>query len=123
MALQTLACCEPAQGPMSRSNFSRALVALSLNVPLSVKAAPVYVLAQVPADLKDKFSSSLGVVFIIGFIWGVINIWSGANKLKHGDSEGKMGIVSGIIIAGGAALMGAFFAIFGMSDGSLTPRF
>lgn len=60
---------------------------------------------------------------MVGFIWGVINIWGGAEKMKRGDAEGKMGIVSGIIIAGAAAIMSALFAIFGMSDGALTPQF
>jgi hypothetical protein len=110
---------------MSRFTISRALTALPLlHLPLNANAAPSpAILAQSPSDLKEKFSYGLGVIFIIGFIWGVINIWSGADKLKRGDADGKMGIVSGIIIAGGAALMGAFFAIFGMSDGALTPRF
>lgn len=109
---------------MSRFRFklSGAFAALPfLQLPVRANAAPV--LAQIPSDLKEKFSYGLGVVFIIGFIWGVINIWSGADKLKRGDTDGKMGIVSGIVIAGAAALMGAFFTIFGMSDGSLTPRF
>jgi hypothetical protein len=43
--------------------------------------------------------------------------------MKHGDADGKMGIVSGIIIAGAAAIMTALFTIFGMSDGAFTPSF
>jgi len=34
-----------------------------------------------------------------------------------------MGIVSGIIIAGAAAIMTALFTIFGLGDGALTPSF
>jgi hypothetical protein len=34
-----------------------------------------------------------------------------------------MGIVSGIIIAGAAAIMSAMFYIFGLSGGALTPEF
>lgn len=80
-------------------------------------------LAQIPSNVKTGFQYGLGLLFMIGFIWGVINIWTGADKMKRGDSDGKMGIVSGIIIAGAAAIMGAFFYIFGMSDGVLTPQF
>ena len=80
-------------------------------------------LAQIPQGLKQSFQYGLGILFLVGFLWGVINIWSGAHKLKNGDSDGKMGIVSGIIIAGAAAIMEALFAIFGMSDGALTPQF
>lgn len=80
-------------------------------------------LAQIPTNVKTGFQYGLGLLFMIGFIWGVINIWTGADKMKRGDSDGKMGIVSGIIIAGAAAIMGAFFYIFGLSDGVLTPQF
>jgi hypothetical protein len=80
-------------------------------------------LAQIPSSLKTSFQYGLGVVFLIGFIWGVIKIWSGADKMSKGDADGKMGIVSGIIIAGAGAIMGALFFIFGMGDGALTPQF
>ena len=81
------------------------------------------ILAQVPSQVKTGFQYGLGLLFMIGFIWGVINIWGGADRLKKGDADGKMGIVSGIIIAGAAAIMTAMFYIFGMSDGALTPQF
>ncbi|AHF92716.1 hypothetical protein Ga0100231_018940 [Opitutaceae bacterium TAV4] len=80
-------------------------------------------LAQIPTNVKTGFQYGLGLLFMVGFIWGVINIWTGADKMKRGDADGKMGIVSGIIIAGAAAIMGALFYIFGMSDGVLTPSF
>lgn len=80
-------------------------------------------LAQVPADLKTGFQAGLGIMFLIGFLWGVIKIWGGADKMSKGDADGKMGVISGIIIAGAAAIMGALFAIFGMAGGALTPTF
>ncbi len=86
-------------------------------------ALPTLPLAQVPGALRDGFQAGLGILFLIGFFWGVITIWGGAQKLKNGDSDGKMGIVSGIVIAGAAAIMGALFSIFGMNGGVLTPTF
>lgn len=86
-------------------------------------ALPSLPLAQVPADLRTGFSQGLGILMLIGFIWGVITIWGGAQKLKNGDSDGKMGIVSGIIIAGASSIMAALFGIFGMNGGALTPTF
>ena len=80
-------------------------------------------LAQIPASLKNSVQFALGVVFFFGFIWGVINIWSGADRMSTGDADDKMGIVAGIIIAGAAAIMGALFTIFGIGDGILTPTF
>lgn len=74
-------------------------------------------------QVKDGFGSALILVFMVGFFWGVIKIWSGANAISKGDSEGKAGILAGIIIAAAAAIMGALFAIFGMQDAVITPRF
>lgn len=81
------------------------------------------VLAQIPGALRDGFQSGLGVMFLAGFLWGVIKIWNGADKMGKGDADGKMGIVAGIIIAAAAAIMGALFVIFGMADGVLIPTF
>ena len=75
------------------------------------------------AQLQQGFSTALGILFIFGFIWGVIKIWGGADRMSKGDADGKMGIVAGIIIAGAAAIMAVLFTIFGLSDGSLTPSF
>jgi len=86
-------------------------------------ASPTVVLAQVPTTLKTSFQYGLGVLFLGGFLWGVIKIWGGADRMSKGDADGKMGVVGGIIIAGAAAIMGALFTIFGMSDGVLVPQF
>ena len=80
------------------------------------------VLAQLQ-QLKEGFGTALVLVFFIGFFWGVFKIWAGANAISKGDSEGKGGILAGIIIAAAAAIMGALFTIFGMQDAIITPRF
>ena len=80
------------------------------------------VLAQLQ-PLRDGFGSALALVFMVGFFWGVLKIWAGANAISKGDAEGKGGIVAGIIIAAAAAIMGALFTIFGLQDAVLTPRF
>lgn len=74
-------------------------------------------------QLKEGFGSALVLVFMVGFFWGVFKIWAGANAISKGDSEGKGGILAGIIISAAAAIMGALFAIFGMQDAIITPRF
>ena len=86
-------------------------------------ALPMGPLAQIPSSLRNGFQGGLGVLFMGGFLWGVIKIWGGADRMSKGDADGKMGIVSGIVIAGAAAIMGALFAIFGMGDGALVPQF
>jgi hypothetical protein len=75
------------------------------------------------SQLTQGFSLALGVMFLFGFIWGVLKIWSGANAISKGDPDGKAGIIAGIIIAGAAAIMGALFAIFNLSGAVLTPSF
>ena len=75
------------------------------------------------STLQQGFSTALGILFMFGFFWGVIKIWSGANAISKGDADGKMGIVAGIIIAGAAAIMGALFTIFNLSGATLTPSF
>jgi len=79
-------------------------------------------LAQI-TQLRDGFGAALGVLFMVGFIWGVTKIWAGANAISKGDADGKSGIIAGIIIAASAAIMGALFYIFGLQDAVLTPRF
>ncbi len=86
-------------------------------------ALPLFPVAQIPGALRDGFQAGLGILFLVGFFWGVVTIWGGAQKMKNGDTDGKMGIVSGVIIAGAAAIMGALFSIFGMNGGALTPTF
>ena len=49
--------------------------------------------------------SALVLVFMVGFFWGIIKIWGGANAISKGDSEGKGGILAGIIIAAAAAII------------------
>ncbi len=82
--------------------------------------SPVLVQLQ---QVRDGFGSALVLVFMVGFFWGIIKIWGGANAISKGDSEGKGGILAGIIIAAAAAIMAALFTIFGMQDAVLTPRF
>ena len=91
-------------------------------LPVALRSFGLPVLAQLQT-VKDGFGSALVLVFMVGFFWGIIKIWGGANAISKGDSEGKGGILAGIIIAAAAAIMAALFTIFGMQDAILTPRF
>ncbi len=91
------------------------------------KALPLFTLgrplvAQIQ-QLKDGFGLALTVLFMFGFIWGIVKIWSGANAIAKGDPDGKAGIVAGVIIAAAASIMAALFAIFGLEDAVIKPRF
>ena len=93
-----------------------------LRGPVALRPFSSPVLAQLQ-QLRDGFGSALVLVFMIGFFWGIIKIWSGANAISKGDSEGKGGILAGIIIAAAAGIMAALFTIFGMQDAILSPKF
>lgn len=94
----------------------------ALRAPLARHPFADPALAQLQ-QLRDGFGSALVLVFMVGFFWGIIKIWSGASAISKGDSEGKGGILAGIIIAAAAGIMAALFTIFGMQDAILTPKF
>src|ERR1700682_2092497 len=107
------------------TNLIPSLVA-SLPGKSLVALTPVFAQAtggDATGQLKQGFSTALGILFMFGFFWGIIKIWGGANAISKGDADGKMGIVAGIIIAGAAAIMGALFAIFNLTGAALTPSF
>ena len=110
---------------MKMTRFGWSSIALMLIGTRGANAGtlPPPLLAQVAGNLHNAFEAGLGVLFLAGFLWGVLKIWGGAHMMSKGDVDGKMGIVSGIIIAGAASIMAALFAIFGMQAGALTPQF
>jgi hypothetical protein len=85
-------------------------------------AHPGIVIGQLN-QLRENFGTALALVFMVGFFFGVIKIWSGANAISRGDSEGKSGILAGIIIAAAAGIMAALYAVFGLQDAVIVPRF
>ena len=103
------------------THFTSSLVALTGKSLVGL--TPVFAQTASTSSLQQGFSTALGILFMFGFLWGVVKIWSGANAISKGDADGKMGIVAGIIIAGAAAIMGALFAIFNLSGATLTPSF
>ena len=103
------------------THFTSSLVALTGKSLVGL--TPVFAQTASTSSLQQGFSTALGILFMFGFFWGVVKIWSGANAISKGDADGKMGIVAGIIIAGAAAIMGALFAIFNLSGATLTPSF
>jgi hypothetical protein len=103
------------------THFTSSLVALTGKSLVGL--TPVFAQTASTSSLQQGFSTALGILFMFGFFWGVVKIWSGANAISKGDADGKMGIVAGIIIAGAAAIMGALFAIFNLTGATLTPSF
>lgn len=81
-----------------------------------------FMLAQT-VDFKEGTSYVLGIIMIIGFVWGTIKIMVGADKKSKGDPDGMSSIIGGLLIAGAPAIMFALYVIFGLGDGAVTPEF
>ncbi len=78
----------------------------------------VPILAQVAGGLQEGASRALGIVMLIGFIFGTICVIGGGFAIRRGDTDaGKLSIIGGLIIAGAPVIVRALFAAFG-NDGS-----
>ena len=58
------------------------------------------ILAQTTGSLSSGASSALGIVMLIGFIFGTICVVGGGFAIRRGDADtGKLSIIGGLIIA------------------------
>ena len=65
----------------------------------SIRAMPI--LAQAAGGLAQGASQALGIVMLIGFIFGTICVVGGGFAIRRGDTDaGKLSIIGGLIIAG-----------------------
>lgn len=62
----------------------------------------------------------MGVVMLIGFIFGTICVIGGGFAIRRGDADtGKLSIIGGLIIAGAPVIVKALFAAFGNSGSTV----
>lgn len=74
--------------------------------------------AQVAGGLQEGASRAMGIVMLIGFIFGTICVIGGGFAIRRGDTDaGKLSIIGGLIIAGAPVIVRALFAAFG-NEGS-----
>lgn len=80
----------------------------------AVRFAPL--LAQAAnAGLVDGASRAMGIVMLIGFIFGTICVVGGGFAIRRGDTDaGKLSIIGGLIIAGAPAIVRSLFTAFGI---------
>ena len=72
------------------------------------------ILAQATSSLQEGASRALGIVMLIGFIFGTICVIGGGFAIRRGDTDaGKLSIIGGLIIAGAPVIVKALFAAFG----------
>lgn len=85
--------------------------------PSVIQFTPI--LAQAAAGgLAEGASKAMGIVMLIGFIFGTICVIGGGFAIRRGDTDaGKLSIIGGLIIAGAPVIVRALFAAFG-NEGS-----
>lgn len=72
------------------------------------------IFAQFGGGLQEGASRALGIVMLIGFIFGTICVIGGGFAIRRGDTDaGKLAIIGGLIIAGAPVIVKALFAAFG----------
>ena len=86
---------------------------------LAVNLLPI--LAQTTTgDLAGGASKALGIVMLIGFIFGTICVVGGGFAIRRGDTDaGKLSIIGGLIIAGAPVIVNALFTAFGIASSSV----
>lgn len=78
-------------------------------------------LAQI-SGLSDGASKAMGIVMLIGFIFGTICVIGGGFAIRRGDTDaGKLSIIGGLIIAGAPAIVKALFTAFGLGGSTVDP--
>jgi hypothetical protein len=78
------------------------------------------ILAQSQTSLASGASSALGIVMLIGFVFGTVCVISGGFAIRRGDSDtGKMSIIGGLIIAGAPVIVKALFTAFGVGSSTV----
>jgi hypothetical protein len=78
------------------------------------------ILAQSTSSLSSGASSALGIVMLIGFLFGTLCVIGGGFAIRRGDADtGKMSIVGGLIIAGAPVIVKALFTAFGIGSSTV----
>ena len=65
-------------------------------------------------------SKAMGIVMLIGFIFGTICVVGGGFAIRRGDTDsGKLSIIGGLIIAGAPVIVKALFVAFGIGTSTV----
>jgi hypothetical protein len=88
---------------------------------LVIKVAGINpILAQSSSSLSSGASSALGIVMLIGFLFGTLCVIGGGFAIRRGDTDaGKLSIIGGLIIAGAPVIVKALFTAFGLGSSTV----
>ena len=71
-------------------------------------------------SLSQGASSALGIVMLIGFLFGTLCVIGGGFAIRRGDTDaGKLSIIGGLIIAGAPVIVKALFTAFGNQNSTV----
>jgi len=83
----------------------------------SIGFSPAF--AQI-TGLMEGASRAMGIVMLIGFIFGTICVVGGGFAIRRGDTDaGKLSIIGGLIIAGAPTIVRALFGAFGLGGSTV----
>jgi hypothetical protein len=78
------------------------------------------IFAQAAGGLAEGASQAMGIVMLIGFIFGTICVVGGGFAIRRGDTDaGKLSIIGGLIIAGAPVIVRALFTAFGLEGSTV----
>jgi hypothetical protein len=99
--------------------FRRAVKRLHMKTLLAKQFLPI--LAQASGGgLAQGASKAMGIVMLIGFIFGTICVVGGGFAIRRGDTDaGKLSIIGGLIIAGAPVIVKALFTAFGIDSSTV----
>ena len=91
---------------------------MNTSLLISLRATPI--LAQAAGGLAEGASKAMGIVMLIGFIFGTICVVGGGFAIRRGDTDaGKLSIIGGLIIAGAPVIVKALFTAFGLGGSTV----
>ena len=80
----------------------------------------VPILAQSAGGLTQGASKALGIVMLMGFIFGTVCVIGGGFAIRRGDTDaGKLSIIGGLIIAAAPVIVKALFTAFGLDSSTV----
>ncbi len=86
----------------------------------TIRFTPILAQAAGGTTLTSGVSSALGIVMLIGFIFGTICVVGGGFAIRRGDTDsGKLSIIGGLIIAGAPVIVKALFTAFGIGTSTV----
>jgi hypothetical protein len=107
-------------GGTGRMKSSANLYGMKTILVLSTFRATPLLAQAATGSLTQGASSALGIVMLIGFLFGTLCVIGGGFAIRRGDTDaGKLSIIGGLIIAGAPVIVKALFTAFGNSGSTV----